>query len=149
VYEYNAVVDRVYDGDTLHAVLDLGFNLSLSTWVRLDGISTPELGTVKEPIVEGEQSTLALMALLADREVFSQTRTKGYFGKFGPYEVVGPKPEIRITTKISDSTEKYGRVLGVAFVKRGKTIEPASLNANMLRLSWAEPLHYELKIDPH
>ena len=41
-YLYNAVVNRVKDGDTLVVTLDLGFGISFTIDMRLEGIDTPE-----------------------------------------------------------------------------------------------------------
>ena len=45
MYEYNAILERVIDADTLDVVLDLGFKLSLRTNVRLAHVDAPELNT--------------------------------------------------------------------------------------------------------
>ena len=45
MYEYSCEVKRVVDGDTVDVVLDLGFDISYSTRVRLYGIDTPESRT--------------------------------------------------------------------------------------------------------
>ena len=43
MFEYNAVVTRVVDGDTLDVRVDLGFHVSVHERVRLRGIDTPEI----------------------------------------------------------------------------------------------------------
>jgi len=45
LYTYNANVFRVLDGDTLEAVVDLGFGITTTQTLRLRGIDTPEIGT--------------------------------------------------------------------------------------------------------
>ena len=42
-YEYRAIVRRVVDGDTLDLAIDLGFECTLVTRVRLLGVNTPEV----------------------------------------------------------------------------------------------------------
>lgn len=42
MYEYNAVVCNVVDGDTFDLIIDLGFNISQKIRVRLLDIDTPE-----------------------------------------------------------------------------------------------------------
>ena len=45
-FVYNAVLDRVIDGDTIDVTLDLGFDIKLHKQrVRLAGIDTPESRT--------------------------------------------------------------------------------------------------------
>ena len=45
MYEYNAVVDRVVDGDTIDCTIDLGFKTWKKVRVRMEGINTPESRT--------------------------------------------------------------------------------------------------------
>jgi micrococcal nuclease len=44
MYEYKARVVNVVDGDTVDAVIDLGFKVSINQRLRLDRIDTPERG---------------------------------------------------------------------------------------------------------
>ena len=45
MYEYNAIVDRVVDGDTIKCTIDLGFSTWKKVTVRMEGINTPESRT--------------------------------------------------------------------------------------------------------
>ena len=45
MYEYKCTIDRVVDGDTVDATLDLGFSVLYKSRVRLFGIDTPESRT--------------------------------------------------------------------------------------------------------
>lgn len=45
MYEYAAVAIRVVDGDTIHARVDLGFDLRADMTLRLAGINAPEMPT--------------------------------------------------------------------------------------------------------
>jgi micrococcal nuclease len=45
MYIYNAKLVRVIDGDTIDAVIDLGFDVWIKKRVRLYGIDTPETRT--------------------------------------------------------------------------------------------------------
>ncbi len=42
---YLGLVDRVWDGDTVYCKLDLGFDLTVYSRVRVYGINAPELST--------------------------------------------------------------------------------------------------------
>ena len=44
MYEYNALVDRVVDGDTVDLDIDLGFYTHTKVRCRLKGVNTPERG---------------------------------------------------------------------------------------------------------
>lgn len=43
MYQYKAVIQSVYDGDTCTAKVDLGFTVSVDVKFRLFGINTPEM----------------------------------------------------------------------------------------------------------
>jgi micrococcal nuclease len=45
MYEYNAKIDRVVDGDTIDVIIDLGFSVWKKMRVRMEGINTPESRT--------------------------------------------------------------------------------------------------------
>tara|TARA_R110002012_G_C11412074_1_gene587181 strand:+ start:184 stop:558 length:375 start_codon:yes stop_codon:yes gene_type:complete len=45
MYEYNAELRRVVDGDTVDVTIDCGFNMHVKERVRLKGINTPECRT--------------------------------------------------------------------------------------------------------
>lgn len=96
MYQYNAVIQKVVDGDTIEIDIDLG----LSAWVhnekiRLYGIDTPEVYGVKKGSAEWELGNLA--------SEFVKERLK-------------EKDEVIIET-IKDKKEKYGRYLAVIFIK--------------------------------
>ena len=95
-YEYTAKLDRVVDGDTCDALIDLGFNTWVKKRIRFKGVDTWECRTRdKEEKVKG----LAAKAFTSDLLENSDD------GKFA----------LR-----SYGVGKYGRVLGELFVK-GKT----------------------------
>jgi len=48
MYEYEAKITRVVDGDTLEALIDVGFHTHISSTLRLYGIDTPEKRTRNE-----------------------------------------------------------------------------------------------------
>jgi endonuclease YncB( thermonuclease family) len=79
-YTYAATVEKVVDGDTLRAVIDLGFGATVREKLRLRGINCPELGTP-----DGEQAKKFVQELLpaGSRVVLhsNKTRTEKY-GRF-------------------------------------------------------------------
>lgn len=84
MYEYRALITKVYDGDTLTADIDLGFKLwAKKIKLRLIGIDTPEIRT-KDP----EEKALAIKArdrvreLCLGKEVIITTRRKGKYGRW-------------------------------------------------------------------
>lgn len=57
MYRYKAKIVKVVDGDTVDAVVDLGFTVSVKVRLRLYGIDTPELKGIST-----DQKTLARSA---------------------------------------------------------------------------------------
>jgi endonuclease YncB( thermonuclease family) len=90
-FEYHARVKQVVDGDTIVVDIDLGFDVVLSNQkVRFNGIDTPESRTADK--VEKIFGT------------FSKDYVKHFIEKCNNYVIV--------RTYLSDSTEKFGRILG-------------------------------------
>jgi|TARA_R100000081_G_C4811193_1_gene171276 micrococcal nuclease len=88
MYEYNATVVKVYDGDTITVDIDLGFGIVLRKQkIRLYGVNTPE--------VRGEEKELG-------KKVRDLLREK----------ILG---ETIIVKTIKDKKGKYGRWLGTIF----------------------------------
>jgi len=82
MYNYKAHIKAVYDGDTVTAVVDLGFLHFQEMKLRLFGIDTPEMrgeereqGIIVRDIVRG---------LILDKEVEIHTK-KDKQGKYGRY----------------------------------------------------------------
>ena len=84
MYEYKAVITKVYDGDTLTAEVDLGFKMwAKKVKLRLVGVDTPEIRT-KDPV----EKELAIKArdrvreLCLGKEVIVKTHGKGKYGRW-------------------------------------------------------------------
>jgi micrococcal nuclease len=90
MYEYRVKkVLKVVDGDTIDVDIDLGFDISFTSRVRLAGIDTPESRTTDKM-----EKTLGL-------------EVKKKLG-----ELIASAQTIVIKTEKPDSSEKYGRILG-------------------------------------
>ena len=92
-YIYRAKLDRVVDGDTVDALIDVGFNIWFKKRIRFMGLDTWESRT--RDLAEKEKG-LAAKAYVKDLLENSDD------GKF---------------SIISHGRGKYGRVLGEIFVK--------------------------------
>ena len=92
MYEYNATVTHVVDGDTMDVTLDLGFDILYNNRIRLVGINTPESRT---------------------RDL--EEKARGLAAKDRVLELcpVGSTVTVK-TTK--DGRGKFGRILGEIFV---------------------------------
>ena len=90
MYEYNAKILRIVDGDTLDVDIDLGFGVWLHRErIRLEGIDTPESRTRDK-----EEKKFGLLS-------------KEYLKSFLP---IGS--HAKLICKTYDSKGKFGRILG-------------------------------------
>lgn len=83
MYEYNAIIDRVIDGDTIECTIDLGFHTWKKVTTRLEGIDTPETRTRDK-----EEKKLGLAAKARLQEIIDINGSKcvlkvSGLGKFG------------------------------------------------------------------
>jgi micrococcal nuclease len=79
-YIYNAKIISVYDGDTVTALVDCGFNITVEMKLRLLGINTPELrGDERE---QGLISRDYVRDMILDKDVLLETY-KDKTGKYG------------------------------------------------------------------
>ena len=118
MYEYSCEVKRVVDGDTVDVVLDLGFDVSYSTRVRLYGIDTPESRT-------------------RNKDEKARGKMAGAFLK----EAIESGEKVVIQTKLKDSKGKYGRVLGEVVV------DDININKLMIQCHLAVAYHGQSKED--
>ena len=82
MYVYKAFITKVYDGDTVTATVDLGFNVCIKESLRLGRIDAPEIrGEERE---RGLISRDWLRALILNKEVIVKTY-KDKTGKYGRY----------------------------------------------------------------
>ena len=108
MYVYKAKLDRIIDGDTVDAVIDLGFDVSVHKRIRLAGIDTPESRTRDlEEKERGLASKARLVEMLKGGEFILESKEVG----------------------------KYGRVLGTLFIEKetddNLTSEPQIMRVNI------------------
>ena len=118
IYRVKEVL-KIVDGDTIDANIDLGFDISLTKRVRLNGIDTPESRTT-----DLKEKALGL-------EVKEWLKHK----------LEGAK-DILIKTQLPDSTEKYCRILGNLYINN----ESLSLNEQMVNAGYAWSYKGDAKI---
>ena len=82
MYEYNAKIVKVYDGDTVTAEIDLGFKIKVTETIRLYGLNTPEVRGEERP--DGLISRDKLRERILDKNVVIKTM-KDKKGKYGRY----------------------------------------------------------------
>ena len=101
-YIYRAKLERVVDGDTIDAMIDIGFDIWIKRRIRYMGIDTWESRTR-----DLDEKKKGLAAKARNKELIEKVSSKpGYF---------------RLK---SHGVGKYGRVLGEIFIldKNGQTI---------------------------
>ena len=82
MYTYRAKIIGVYDGDTVTALVDLGFGITNKIKVRLKGINTPELRGVER--AQGIISRDFLREKILNKDIVIET-FKDRKGKYGRY----------------------------------------------------------------
>lgn len=83
MYEYNAKLIRVIDGDTIDAIIDLGFNVWVEKRIRLYGIDAPESRTRDlEEKKKGIESKKRLQELIEENKGTFILKSHGV-GKYG------------------------------------------------------------------
>ena len=83
MYEYDAEIIRVIDGDTLVALIDVGFHTHVKSTLRLYGINTPEKRTRN---LEEKKRGIAASDRVVDllEQCNNKVRVKSHgIGKFG------------------------------------------------------------------
>ena len=107
---YVKKVAKIVDGDTIDVEIDLGFDISFSSRVRLAGIDAPESRT-KDKM----EKALGLEAKAYLKSQIDSAKT------------------VVIKTEKMDSSEKYGRILGWLFLDGSEV----SMNEKMIADGYA------------
>jgi len=116
---YVKEVKKVVDGDTIDADIDLGFDISFSSRVRLAGIDTPESRTTDKL-----EKQLGLESKPYLKNAIDSAKT------------------VVIKTEKMDSSEKYGRILGWVFLDGSEV----SINQKMIDEGYAWGYMGETKV---
>lgn len=112
MYEYQAKVIDVLDGDTIAVTIDLGFKLTYATPVRFFGINAPEIHTK-----DHHEKEMGLKAKAKLTELLS--------GKV-------------ITLRTVKPNDKFGRYLAEVFLSGGG-LQEKSVNQQMVDLGLCKP----------
>ena len=82
MYKYNAKLDRVVDGDTVDALVDLGFNTWKKVRIRMMGMNAPESRTRDlEEKKLGLAAKARLVEMLGNGEFTLQSHGVGKYGR--------------------------------------------------------------------
>lgn len=82
-YIYKAKIINVVDGDTVDAIIDVGFKMTTTQRLRLAGIDTAEL-TSKDPVerASAQEAKLFLIQELLNKDVLIKTEKADAFGRY-------------------------------------------------------------------
>ena len=117
-YIYRAKLERVVDGDTIDALIDVGFDIWVKKRIRYKGIDTWESRTRNL-----EEKKLGLAAKARNKELLEQVSSKpGYF-RLKSYGV-----------------GKYGRVLADIFIMDANGVQ---INVNQALITEGHAYIYE------
>ena len=127
MYEYNCIIVKVIDGDTVDVDIDLGFGMWLrNERVRVHGIDTPESRT---------RDKVEKIFGLAAKKFVTDTLKKG-------------SKQTLVTEKPGDESKgKFGRILGKFRVYDAKTDSWDFMGNIMIREGHAVPYHGQSKDD--
>ena len=82
MYTYKAKLDRVVDGDTIDAYIDLGFDIQIKKRIRLAGINAPESRTRDlEEKKLGLAAKARLVELLDEGSLVVESNEVGKYGR--------------------------------------------------------------------
>ena len=82
MYKYNAKLDRVVDGDTVDALVDLGFNTWKKIRIRMVGMNAPESRTIDlEEKARGIAAKIRLEELLEEGTFILESQGVGKYGR--------------------------------------------------------------------
>ena len=112
MYTYLITLDRVIDGDTVDAMIDLGFDVHVKKRIRFMGINTPESRT---------------------RDL--EEKARGLAAKDRVKELL---EECDCITLQSHGSGKYGRCLGELFIE----LNDETVNLNQLLISEGHAVEY-------
>ena len=95
MYEYNCIIERVVDGDTVDVRVDAGFDIWTNQRVRLLGIDTPEKRT--RDLREKKFGLIAtarvdeLLPMGSKQRIVITKQGRGKYGRYlADFECIGP-----------------------------------------------------------
>ena len=109
-YIYRGKLERVVDGDTIDALIDVGFDIWIKKRIRYKGIDTWESRTRNL-----EEKEKGLAAKTRNKELLEEISSKPGFFRLKSYGV-----------------GKYGRVLGEIFILDNKD-NPININETLIK----------------
>ncbi len=109
MYKYNAKLDRVVDGDTVDALVDLGFDIWKKVRIRMVGMNAPESRTRDlEEKARGIAAKIRLEELLEEGTFILESQGVGKYGRCLGILFVNDINVNKTLIKEGHATEYYG-----------------------------------------
>jgi|TARA_Y100000592_G_C5257969_1_gene215914 micrococcal nuclease len=107
MYTYKAKLDRIIDGDTVDAHIDLGFDITIHKRIRLAGIDTPESRTRDlEEKAKGLAAKARLEELLEEKNFVLESKEVGKYGRV--LGTLHTYPEGNLPVNVNETLVKEG-----------------------------------------
>ena len=130
MYIYKAECTRVVDGDTIDAVIDLGFDITIKKRIRLAGIDSPESRTRDlEEKKRGLASKARLKELIESGSMQIESKEVGKYGRvLGVLHIYPDNLDLPIN--INDTLVKEGHAVEYWGGKKKKKEAPEKQDQN-------------------
>lgn len=80
MYEYQCLVEKIVDGDTVDVKIDLGFDVSVNARLRLSGINAPEMNTEAGKAAKARLAELIPVSSVCKIKTFKDRKEK--YGRY-------------------------------------------------------------------
>ena len=119
MYTYNATVTKIVDGDTIDALVDLGFDTWKKVRIRMNGMNAPESRTR-----DLEEKARGLAAKARLKEILKENKNKFIL--------------------VSHGVGKYGRCLGEIYVENTYNDNPnlPEISVNKILINEGHAVEY-------
>ena len=117
MYEYKAKLIRVIDGDTIDAMIDLGFDTWVKKRIRLSGINTYEVRTRDK-----EEKRKGLIAKARLVQVLEQNDNEFLFTSHGVGKYGRCLGELRVDKNYIRSKKYHGKIINEMLVQEGHAV---------------------------
>jgi micrococcal nuclease len=99
MYQYEAQVLKVIDGDTLDLHIDLGFKVGFNTRIRMIGIDTPE-----KNFPYGQVVKQYLQQILEGKKIFLDVTKKDKYGRYLGVVYLNKNDEQSVNDKLIEAS---------------------------------------------
>ena len=118
MYKYKAKLLKVIDGDTVDALIDLGFDTWVKKRIRLAGINAFEVRTRDKEIKKKGLIAKARLAYVLEQNNNQFLLTSHGVGKYG--RCLG---ELRVEKNYIRSDKYHGKIINEMLVKEGHAVK--------------------------